>query len=147
MEPAEKEKMLASEADTIAFGVALAARLKAGDVIKITGPLGAGKTTLVRGLVQGLGGDPAEVHSPTFLLTHHYQAGFLEIIHCDFYRLPNSSRLEEFGGLEFFESDSIFFIEWPERIQLFESSIPNRLLGVDLRDNASSRTAILSGPW
>ena len=147
MERLVLEKQLLSEDETVAFGVELAPRLRPGDIVKITGSLGAGKTTLVRGIVKGLGGDPEQVHSPTFALVHHYCGKKSEIIHCDFYRLPNSSDLEDFGGLEFFESDSIFLIEWPERIGLFQSTIPNRLLLVDLQADAHGRTLRLSGAW
>ncbi|MGZ3650885.1 MAG: tRNA (adenosine(37)-N6)-threonylcarbamoyltransferase complex ATPase subunit type 1 TsaE [Bdellovibrionota bacterium] len=141
------QKFLATEADTVAFGVSLAPNFRPGDIVKITGELGAGKTTLVRGIVQGLGGNPADVHSPTFGLVHVYQTPQGPVNHCDFYRLPNNSELEDFGGLEFFESDTIFLIEWPERVKLFESAIPNRLLGVDLRGNATGREVRLNGPW
>ena len=142
-----REKFLATEADTLAFGMEIAPRLRPGDIVKITGALGAGKTTLVRGIVEGLGGNPTDVHSPTFALVHHYEVPSGQIIHCDFYRLPNGSELGEFGGLEFFESDSIFLVEWPERVELFNSTIPNRLLGIDLAADAGGRLVRLSGAW
>ena len=147
MERDQNAHFLASEAATEAFGRQIAPQLQPGDIVKITGKLGAGKTTLVRGILEGLGGNPTDVHSPTFGLVHHYAAKNGEVLPCDFYRLPNGSGLEEFGGLEFFESDSIFLIEWPERVKLFQSAIPNRLLGVDLRSNADGRIATLSRPW
>jgi tRNA threonylcarbamoyladenosine biosynthesis protein TsaE len=140
-------RFLATEAETVTFGMELAPRLRQGDIVKLTGSLGAGKTTLVRGIVQGLGGNPTEVHSPTFALVHQYATPETEIIHCDFYRLETNSALEDLGGLEFFSSESIFLVEWPERVRLFESTIPNRLLGVDLRDDARGRIALLSGAW
>jgi tRNA threonylcarbamoyladenosine biosynthesis protein TsaE len=143
----KEEIFLASEDETLALGRKLAPRLRLRDIVKFTGLLGAGKTTLIRGIVEGLGGNPTDVHSPTFGLVHSYVAQNREILHCDFYRLPNDSGLEDFGGLEFFESDSIFLIEWPERIGLFNSTIPNRLLGVDLRINANGRMARLLGDW
>ena len=87
------------------------------------------------------------MHSPTFSLVHHYATQNGEIIHCDFYRLPKGSGLEELGGLEFFESDSIFLIEWPEHVKLFQLPIPNRLLGVDLRLDAGGRNVRLIGAW
>jgi tRNA threonylcarbamoyladenosine biosynthesis protein TsaE len=147
MERPVLQKLLANEASTIAFGGSLAPYLRKGDIVKFTGGLGVGKTTLTRGILSGLGGNPEEVHSPTFSLVHHYFTPRCEIIHCDFYRLPNGAGLEEFGGLEFFESESIFLIEWSERIKLFKSTIPNRLLGIDLRANAEGREARLFGPW
>jgi tRNA threonylcarbamoyl adenosine modification protein YjeE len=124
---------------TEAWGRKWAAQLRPGHIVKITGPLGAGKTTLVRGVVEALGGNPHSVHSPTFSLVHQYATPTVLINHCDFYRLPENSELEDFGGLEFFESDSIFLIEWPERIRLWESINPKRLLEVDLQHDADGR--------
>jgi N-acetylmuramate 1-kinase len=141
------EKFLADEAATLKWGAEISKFLRPGDIVKFIGPLGAGKTTLVRGLVTGLGGNPDQVHSPTFSLVHEYQTSELEIFHCDFYRLPAGSTLDEFGGLEFFAGDPIFFIEWPERVSLFESAIPNRLLGVDLQEEGEGRKVRLFGPW
>lgn len=130
---------LPDEAATEEFGRNFSRQLKAGNIVKFTGPLGAGKTTLVRGIVAGLGGNPSSVHSPTFGLVHQYQSPSFPIIHCDFYRLPQDSELEDFGGLEFFESDSIFLIEWPERIRLWEYVNPNRLIDVDLQHDSMGR--------
>lgn len=138
---------LPSEAETIQAGEALAAFLKPGDIVKITGPLGAGKTTWVRGLVAGLGGDPAQVHSPTFSLVHPYQGTRIPVMHCDFYRLPPGSELEDFGGAEFFDEPKIFLLEWPERVEQILSTIPQRILGADLRQNAQGRNLLLQGDW
>jgi tRNA threonylcarbamoyladenosine biosynthesis protein TsaE len=140
-------KILPDEAATLEFAALLAPYLKQGDIVNFTGGLGAGKTTFTRGILQGLGGNPDQVHSPTFSLVHHYHSPKGEVIHCDFYRLPNNTGLEEMGGLEFFESDSIFLIEWSERLKLFDSGISNRLLGVDLQPNAEGRQVRLFGPW
>lgn len=140
-------KFLPDEAATLAFAASLAPHFRHGDIVKFTGKLGAGKTTFTRGILSGLGGDPVDVHSPTFSLVHHYFSPLCEVIHCDFYRLPNGTELEELGGLEFFESDSIFLIEWSERVKLFESIIPNRVLGIDLQANAGGREVRLFGPW
>jgi tRNA threonylcarbamoyladenosine biosynthesis protein TsaE len=121
------------------MGKKLVQALKPGSIVKITGPLGAGKTTLVRGVVAALGGNPDSVHSPTFGLVHQYATPTNSVFHCDFYRLPQDSELEDFGGLEFFESDSIFLIEWPERIRLWEYIIPSRLIIVDLQHDSGGR--------
>jgi tRNA threonylcarbamoyladenosine biosynthesis protein TsaE len=125
------------------FGREFAARLAPGSIVKITGPLGAGKTTLVRGVVAGLGGNPEAVHSPTFSLVHDYASPSFSIKHCDFYRLPENSELEEFGGLEFFDSDSIYLIEWPERFRLWGSITSDRLLEADLQHDAGGRVVRL----
>lgn len=132
-------QFLKDEAATIAWGKRLGAALRAGDIVKITGPLGAGKTTFVRGLIAGLGGNPDQVHSPTFSLVHEYESPSEIVNHCDFYRLEGSSELEEFGGLEFFDEEKIFLIEWPERIRLWEFITRDRLIDVDLQHDAGGR--------
>ena len=132
---------------TIAFGKKIAANFRVGDIVKITGSLGAGKTTLVRGFVAGLGGDPTQVHSPTFALVDEYDSPIALINHCDFYRLPSESGLEEFGGLEFFGEDQIFFIEWPERIRSLQLPTSRRVLEADLQHDSTGRAAVLSSAW
>lgn len=135
----ELEKFLANEQETLDFGVKLSQYLRKGDIVKITGQLGAGKTTLVRGIVQGFGGDYQEVHSPTFSLVHEYYCPTISINHCDFYRLEGISSLEEFGGLEFFDEEKLFLIEWPEKVGLFQSITPERLIDVHLEQKGNGR--------
>ncbi len=93
---------------------ALASQLVAGDVLCLDGPLGAGKTTLVRALVAALGGDPAQVASPTFTLMHIYQAR-LRVVHVDAYRLSSAAGL---GALGFDEAadGAVAVVEWAERV-------------------------------
>lgn len=132
-------QFLKDEAATLAWGRRLSAALRAGDIVKITGPLGAGKTTLVRGIVAGLGGNPDQVHSPTFSLVHEYEIPSGTVNHCDFYRLEGASELAEFGGLEFFDEEKIFLVEWPERIRLWKFITRDRLIDVDLQHDADGR--------
>jgi len=139
------ENIFVPDADAMeALGKKFSQRLTPGSIVKITGPLGAGKTTFVRGVVAGLGGNPDSVHSPTFSLVHDYTSPTHSIKHCDFYRLPENSELEEFGGLEFFDSDSIYLVEWPERFRLWESVTPGLLLEADLQHDALGRVARFS---
>ena len=105
---------LADEAATQRLGRLLASSVQAGDVIALDGPLGAGKTTLVRALVEELGGDPAEVSSPTFTLLNHYDAR-LPVVHVDAYRLQGPGALAGLGFDEFAE-DGIGIVEWAERV-------------------------------
>ena len=102
-----------SELETADLAQSLAARLRAGDILLLSGDLGAGKTAFVRGLAQGLGIDPALVSSPTFTLIHEYRGSGLTLYHADLYRLP--SAVPEDLGLEE-ARDGVLAIEWPERL-------------------------------
>ena len=104
-----------SEAETESIGRALAARLGAGDVVLVSGHLGAGKTALVRGLAAGLGIDPVEVASPTFTLVHEYRGGRLALYHVDLYRLDRAAT-DDLGLEEMGAADGVLTIEWPERL-------------------------------
>jgi tRNA threonylcarbamoyladenosine biosynthesis protein TsaE len=102
-----------SEQETQAIARDLAARLKAGDVVLLSGDLGAGKTAFVRGLAEGLGIDPEDVSSPTFTLVHEYRGGRLTLYHADLYRLPTAAT-DDLGLEE--TTDGVLAIEWPERL-------------------------------
>lgn len=104
--------ILATEGDTAAVGEQLAARAQQGDVIAISGPLGVGKTTLVRGFLTGLGHHD-EVPSPSFALVQPYEATDPPAWHVDLYRLQDRSELAELGldGAD----DAVLLVEWPER--------------------------------
>jgi tRNA threonylcarbamoyladenosine biosynthesis protein TsaE len=97
-----------------AFGARLAPLLRAGDVVTLSGDLGAGKTTLARGLLRGLG-FAGEVPSPTYTLVQSYAPPEvrLAIWHCDFYRLDDPNEAVELG-LD--ETDAALLVEWPERV-------------------------------
>lgn len=105
-------------AATEALGAALAPVLRAGDRIWLRGPLGAGKTTFVRGVVRGLGHpDPREVASPTFAIHHRYEGGRLAVDHLDLYRLEDGDAAVRQGVLDPLErGDSVVLLEWPERL-------------------------------
>ena len=104
--------ILADEEATTAFGQTLAAKLKAGDVVTLSGPLGVGKTALVRGLLAALGHE-GEVPSPSFAIVQPYDELGLPVWHVDLFRLDDPSELEELG-LES-ASDGALLIEWPEK--------------------------------
>jgi tRNA threonylcarbamoyladenosine biosynthesis protein TsaE len=104
---------LPDEAATRAAGAALAPSLRPGDVILIEGALGAGKTTLVRGLLEALG-HHGEVPSPSFAIVQPYDDLALPLWHVDLYRIDNPSELEELG-LETVLGDGVLVVEWPER--------------------------------
>jgi tRNA threonylcarbamoyladenosine biosynthesis protein TsaE len=104
-----------SEDETADVARELAAALRAGDVILLSGNLGAGKTAFVRGLASGLGIDPEDVSSPTFTLVHEYRGGRLTLYHADLYRLERIAT-EEIGLEEMGVADGVLAIEWPDRL-------------------------------
>lgn len=104
----------ASEAETIALGERLAGELPARGVVLLIGNLGAGKTTLAKGIVAGLhAAPPDEVSSPTFTLIHEYGDG--KVYHIDLYRLEEPREVATLGLEELFERDAVILIEWGER--------------------------------
>jgi tRNA threonylcarbamoyladenosine biosynthesis protein TsaE len=117
----------ASDAETIALGARLAPDLPRG-VVLLIGNLGAGKTTLAKGIASGLGAAaPEEVSSPTFTLIHEY--GGL-VYHVDLYRLEEERELATLGLEEIFDRDAMVLIEWGER---FPRLMPARRTEIHLR--------------
>jgi len=108
-------RVTASEEETQAVARELSATLRAGDVVLLSGDLGAGKTTFVRGLAEGLGIDPREVSSPTFTLVHEYRGNGLTLYHADLYRLE-STATDDLGLEEIGVKDGVLAIEWPDRL-------------------------------
>lgn len=116
----QQTSFLADEEATLAFGARLGSALVPGDLILLEGPLGVGKTTVVRGLVAGLGGDPREVCSPTFVLLETYEvesASVRRVHHADLYRLRGrrAAAWEEVGlGEALSDRDAVTAVEWPD---------------------------------
>lgn len=104
-----------SEAETRTIAARLAADLRPGAVLLLTGDLGAGKTAFTRGLAEGLGIDPDEVTSPTFTLVHEYRGGRLPLIHVDLYRLDRAD-LDEIGLDQDLADTGVVAVEWSERL-------------------------------
>ena len=107
------EHVTTSETETAAVANDLARSLVAGDVLLLSGNLGAGKTAFVRGLAQGLGLDPEDVSSPTFTLVHEYRGGRLTLFHVDLYRLERAAT-DDLGLEEL--HNGVLAIEWPDRL-------------------------------
>ncbi len=106
-------RYLPGEADTLALGTELAPHLQPGLVVYLSGELGAGKTTLARGILRGLGYD-GRVKSPSFALVEPYKFSRLYLYHFDFYRFTDPRELDEAGFREHFNPESVCLVEWPE---------------------------------
>ncbi|MDC7682961.1 tRNA (adenosine(37)-N6)-threonylcarbamoyltransferase complex ATPase subunit type 1 TsaE [Asticcacaulis sp. BYS171W] len=109
------DTFLKDEAETIAYGAWLAGELKAGDVVYLLGDLGAGKSTLARGLIRALTSPDEDVPSPTFTLVQTYEGQSVDIAHFDLYRLTDPEEIYEVGLFELAETH-ICLIEWPQRL-------------------------------
>jgi len=101
--------------ETLEIGRRLGGALAAGAVLALDGDLGSGKTTLAKGIAEGLGADPRAVTSPTFVLVQHYP-GRVPVHHVDAYRLDSGLDLLTAGGEDLFGPGSVTLVEWPERI-------------------------------
>ena len=118
--------------ETFEFGHQIASGLQAGDVLALSGDLGAGKTHLCKGIAEGLGADPDRVNSPTFVLLQQY-AGRLPVFHFDTYRLGDVSEFEDIGGLEILEQGGVSLVEWPQKIQ---ELLPVRTVWIEITATA-----------
>ena len=111
--PTNAHAITRSEEETIALGRSLGERLSGGEIILISGELGAGKTRLVQGIAQGLDTDD-NPRSPTFVLVNRH-VGRLVLHHCDLYRLNSAEEVEDLGLMELAEQGDVLAVEWPER--------------------------------
>jgi tRNA threonylcarbamoyladenosine biosynthesis protein TsaE len=123
--------------ETIALGVELAQLLKPPKLILLRGDLGAGKTTLVKGIAAALGAaEPDAVTSPTFTLVHEY-AGPVRVLHLDVYRLETERQLSTLGIEEMLEGKNLVLIEWGEKfaslIERSDGALDIESTGEDMR--------------
>ena len=133
---------LPDEAATVHLGRALAARLRPGDTIGLSGGLGAGKTTLARAIIRALAIDPAlEAPSPTFTLVQPYDETAIPVRHFDLYRIRGAGDLAELGFDEGADAD-VRLVEWPERAP---GMLGPGALAVALEFEKGSRVAVFSG--
>jgi len=112
---AEGDYRLKDEAATSRLGAAVGRALEAGEAVCLWGPLGAGKTTLARGLIRALADPKEDVPSPTFTLAQFYPTARLRLTHFDLYRINRPEEAHEIGLDEALD-DGAVLIEWPERL-------------------------------
>jgi len=126
--------VLDDAAATRAWGSEIARLCRAGDVVALCGPLGAGKTTWTQGFAQGIGVE-GSVRSPTFALCHEY-VGRVEVLHIDLYRLSGADEAEDLGFFERVGSDGVTVVEWADK---FPSLIPGHALWLRLEHDGDRR--------
>jgi tRNA threonylcarbamoyladenosine biosynthesis protein TsaE len=127
------------------LGRAVAARLRAGEAVCLSGPLGAGKSTLARALVRALAGADEDVPSPTFTLVQTYDAPEFPVAHFDLYRLKSADEAYEIG-LDEALAEGAAVIEWPERLG---AALPPHRLAIHLEpqgaESSGARAARIEG--
>lgn len=133
---------LQNEAQTMELGAHIATLLPSGGIVLFYGDLGAGKTTMVRGLIRSLG-FTGTVKSPTYTLVEPYSINDRDIYHFDLYRLADPEELEFLGIRDYFRTGALCLIEWPEKAG---SSLPEVDLIVSLEYKNHTRLAILKKP-
>jgi tRNA threonylcarbamoyladenosine biosynthesis protein TsaE len=124
--------------ETIQLGYDFASQLKAGDVVCLTGDLGAGKTHFVKGVASFFGIKPEKVSSPTYTLIHEY-SGELPVYHFDCYRLKHEQEALEIGAEEYFYGEGVCLVEWPEKI---EGLIPEEAIWIEISHLSDSNRKI-----
>lgn len=117
-----------SAEQTIAFGESLGSKLGPGDIVALFGDLGAGKTTITKGIARGAGVE-AEVHSPTFTLIHEHP-GRAPFYHVDLYRLTEEEEIEWLGMDDYFYGEGIVVIEWADRAPTL---LPSERIEINLK--------------
>ena len=121
-------KLLHSEQEVVEYGIRLGREAHPGQVIALTGDLGAGKTTLTKAIARGLGISET-VTSPTFTIVKEYRSGRLPLFHFDVYRIGDVEEMYELGYEEYFFGDGVCVIEWAD---LIEELIPEDALKISI---------------
>lgn len=137
-----EEVISKSAEETFAAGKRLAGELTVGDVIGVSGDLGAGKTVFCRGVAVGLGVKSAEVTSPTFSIAHEY-SGKVEVLHFDFYRVSGAEEVQGIGWDDYLERQAVIMVEWPE---IAGELLPQRHISVAITFCDSGRLIKITRP-
>ena len=131
--------VLHSVEDTGRLGCLIGQALSGGEILGLGGTLGSGKTTLVRGIAEGLDAEPARVTSPTFVLIHEYH-GRLPLVHADLYRLGSETEVVAIGLDEYFNETTVAAIEWADK---FPGALPLDRLDIIL-EHRTPRTRFVT---
>lgn len=134
------EIFLENSSDTERLGNLIGSKVQSGDVICLSGDLGAGKTLLTQGVATALGVVAEEVTSPTFAIMNIYDGFAMEIRHFDLYRLNRAEELDDIGFDEYCGGEGVTLIEWAE---LFEERLPEDYLQITLLHSGEGRKALL----
>lgn len=127
------------------FGARIAARLKPGDVIALSGGLGTGKTTLARVILRALGHE-GEVPSPTFTILESYETLEPPVAHADFYRLEDPSEVEQLG-LEDYREDAVLIAEWPDHAGGFAHEAGCLQIALEIADDGRKAIVTPGKDW
>ena len=128
-----------------AFGARIAAKLQPGDVVALSGGLGAGKTTLARAIIAALGHE-GEVPSPTFTIVETYDALDPPLVHADFYRLENPREADELG-LDDYREGAALIAEWPDKAGGFAHEPGCLLIALETAGNGRIAVATPGADW
>jgi tRNA threonylcarbamoyladenosine biosynthesis protein TsaE len=141
VETAPRQLLWHGEGDTRAFAQALAARPALRNAfIELRGELGAGKTTLVRHLLQALGVQ-GRIKSPTYTIVEAYELADLSIWHCDFYRFNDPAEWEDAGLRELFAAPGLKLVEWPDKARGYLPPA-DLLIALEVQDESSRRVSL-----
>ncbi|MFK7762446.1 MAG: tRNA (adenosine(37)-N6)-threonylcarbamoyltransferase complex ATPase subunit type 1 TsaE [Roseobacter sp.] len=134
---------LDSPDETARFAASLGATLTEGDIILLTGDVGAGKTHFARYLIQSILTTPEDVPSPTFTLVQTYDTHAGMLWHADLYRLSSTQEIEELGLVDAFES-AICLVEWPDRLGTLA---PDKALSLTFADGQTDNARRVTAAW